>query len=293
MGFIRHVPAYKRQHYLPAAYLKYFSIDQNAPTRDSLVWRFDGKSHHRVPVASQCSADYFYSKEKATETERMFQINEKAYCDCVDRIRIGKDLEGRNRGDLLLCMFDFHLRNAVHKNRTGKEGIEAYGRRATIFIGQILLDKAEEEIAKSEIIEHLEKHWRIEIIAATDPLQFLTCDHPSVWGTLRPAINGVKTELHFVALPITPRHTAIGFDQRVLRILNQPLTAKDLGGLNTGQMQNAEQSVYMSKLLPADQIAMVQKHLLLKTGSQCEINDNSWNLYSNTCLRNAVSLLCN
>jgi hypothetical protein len=272
------MPAYKKQHYLPSAYLKYFSVDQQNCDRDSLVWRFDGKTLRCVPVVSQCSADYFYSKEKAAETEKMFQVNERAYCDCIDRIRIKKEPEGRNRGDLLLAMFDFHLRNAVHKNRIGKEGVEAYSRRVDIFIGQVLLDKSDGEITKADIINHLERYWRVEIVSASSGHQFVTSDHPSIWITLRQSSKVLKTELHFVTLPLTPKHTAIGFDRRILEVVNDQANSKDVGGLNVGQIQNADQSVYMSLPLPNEQMAIVQNHFARKTASPCEVNEEGWKL---------------
>ena len=151
------MPAYKDQHWLPSAYLKYFSVDQQDCTRKTLIWRLDGNTERCVPVESQCSANYFYSKEKPTETEQMFQINENAYCDCIDRMRKKRELVDRNIGDLLLSMFDFHLRNAAHKNQIGKEGIEAYSRRVCIFIGQILLGREDETITKLDIKHHLER----------------------------------------------------------------------------------------------------------------------------------------
>jgi uncharacterized protein DUF4238 len=271
------VPAYKKQHYLPAAYLKYFSIDPQNCNRGSSVLRFDGKTLKQVRVVSQCSSDYFYSKEKAAETEKMFQVNENAYCDCVDRIRTGKDLEGRNLGDLLLSAFDFHLRNGIHKNRIGKEGIEAYGRRVDIFIGQVLMDKTEQEISKAEIIKHIIRYWRLELVSCPNGLQFLTSDHPSVWITLD-ATKGVRRELHLVTLPLTPQYTAIGFDRRALEIIGHQANADDTKSLNIGQIQNAERAVYLAKHLPPEQMPLLKKCFESKTASPCEIDSGGWKL---------------
>jgi len=195
------MPAYKDQHWLPSAYLKYFSVNQQDCTRKSLIWRLDGKSERCVPVDSQCFANYFYSKENPAEAEQMFQINESAYCDCIDRIRARGEMVGRNAGDLLLAMFDFHLRNAAHKNHIGKEGIETYARRVGIFIGQILLGREDEAITTSDVKKHIENYWGIRIISAPSNHQFVTSDHPSVWRTLGQVSVGLKTKLHLIALP--------------------------------------------------------------------------------------------
>lgn len=272
------MPEYKKQHYLPSAYLKYFSVDQQRCGRDSLIWRFDGKTMLCVPVASQCSGDYHYSKERAAETERMFQTNERAYCNCVDTIRMKREPEGRNLGDLLLAMFDFHLRNAIHKNRTGKERIEAYGQCIDIFISQMLLNWNGGEITKAHVINHIVRYWRVEIISVTSGNQFLTSDHPSMWMSLRQASDYSKSGLHLVTLPLTPKHAAVAFDRRFLEITGNQANSKDEGTLNVGQIQNADRCVYMTSPLPDQQMAVIQNHFTRKPDSVCEVTDKGWRL---------------
>lgn len=270
------MPAFKDQHWLPTAYLKYFSSDQENCSGKSLVWRVDGKTQRSVPIRSQCSADYHFSKEKAAEAEKMFQINEKCYCDCVDRIRAKQDLEGRNVGDLLLAIFDFYLRNAAHKNRIQKQEIEAYSRRVGIFIGQILLGREDESITTQNVKAHLEGYWRIRIISAPANHQFATSDHPSVWRTLGQISAGLKTKLHLIALPIDPKSIAIGFDNRVVEIVGYDATSKDVGILNTAQIENSDKCIFLSKLLPPEQMTFVQNCFNNKPASQSEIVDEGW-----------------
>src|SRR5882762_6274966 len=102
------MPPYKRQHYLPASYLRYFSADQSRCTRDSLIWRFDGETQRLVPVKSQCAADYHFSRTKAAETEHNFQIVEDLYCQCVNKIKLGNIPTGNEYGNLLLMLFELH-----------------------------------------------------------------------------------------------------------------------------------------------------------------------------------------
>ena len=270
------MPAYKDQHWLPSAYLKYFSVDQQDCTRKSFTWRLDGKTERCVPVESQCSANYFYSKETPAETEQMFQINENVYCDCIDKIRMKRELTGRNPGDLLLAMFDFHLRNAAHKNQIGKEGIEAYGRRVGIFIGQILLGREDEAITKLDVKSHLENFWRVRIISAPADHQFVTSDHPSVWRTLGQVLPRFKTKLHLIALPINAKSVAIGFDRRVVEIVSYDATSKDVGTFNASQIENSEKCLYMSQLLPPEQMTFFQECFSKKPASQSEIVEEGW-----------------
>src|SRR5262245_28034290 len=100
------MPPYKRQHYLPASYLKYFSADQTKCSRKSWIWRFDGHEQKLVPVESECFADYHYSRKNPAAAERGFHRFESCYCESIDSIRAGRELADVELGNLLVSMFD-------------------------------------------------------------------------------------------------------------------------------------------------------------------------------------------
>lgn len=270
------MPQYKRQHYLPSAYLKYFSADQSNCTRESSVWRFDGRTQRLVRVVSQCSEDYLYSMEKAAQTEKMFQRGEDAYCQCVDKLKTRQPLSGKDFGDLVLMMFDFHLCNAAHKNLTGKEGIDAYRLRNRIFVGKILLGREDGQITTADIADHMEKNWSVQIVSAMPNSMFITSDHPSVWTLVNTPSVEPKPDLHLVTLPLTPNCTAVAFDRRVLQIVSGQATSDDEGTLNIGQIENAERCVYASNPLTDAQMAVVQSHFARKTNSPSEVRETTW-----------------
>jgi hypothetical protein len=270
------MPQYKRQHYLPSAYLKYFSVDQANCTRESFIWRFDGQNQRLVPVVSQCSEDYLYSRGKAAQTEKMFQRGENIYCQCVDKLRSRKPLSGKNYGDLVLMMFDFHLRNAVHKNLTGKEGIDAYNLRNRIFMGKILLGRDDGQITIADIKNHLERNWSIQIVSAMPSSMFITSDHPSVWTLVNTPAVEPRPDLHLVTLPLTPKYTAVAFDKRVLQVVSNQATSDDEGTLNVGRIENAEHCVYASNPLSDAQMNVVRIHFARKTNSHSEVRETAW-----------------
>ena len=273
------MPAYKDQHWLPSAYLKYFSVDQqNCSSKTSKVWRFDGQTMRCVPVSSQCSADYHYSKEQAAETEQMFQKRENIYCRILDQVRVGQEVSERSMGDLFLCMFDLYLRNDVHKNRTGKEGVEAYNHRIETFLSKILLGRDDGALQKADIIEHIKHCWRLEIITVASDQQFVTSDNPSIWTAVRKPSNNLKPELHLITLPLTPRHIAVAFDRRTLEIVNKPATVGDTHTFNIGQIECAQRCVYMSRCLTEQDIVTAQNHFGRKSPTLCEVNETGWRL---------------
>jgi len=270
------MPQYKRQHYLPSAYLKYFSVDQTNCTRESFIWRFDGQNQRLVPVVSQCSEDYLYSKGKAAQTEKMFQRGEDAYCQCVDKLKSGKPLTGKNYGDLIVMMFDFHLRNAAHKNLTGEEGVDAYNLRSRIFIGKILLGREDGQITIADIVNHIELNWSIQIISAMPNSMFITSDHPSIWTLLNTPPVNPRPDLHLVSLPLTPKYTAVAFNRRVLQVVSSQVTSDDEKTLNIGQIENAERCIYTSNPLVDEQMAIIKNHFDRKTSSPSEVRETAW-----------------
>jgi hypothetical protein len=242
------------------------------------VWRFDGRVQRCVPIESQCFGNYLYSKKEATEIENKFQNRENAYCQIVDKIRTSQEPTGTNFGDLFLSMFDFYLRNAIHKNRTGKEGIDAYDQRIQMAFSQILLGRDDGMLPKADIIDHILHFWRVEIISILPNNQFVTSDHPSVWITVKKFPESLKPELQLITLPISPKHTAVAFDRRVLEIVNHQASLSDVVTLNVGQIENADRCVYMSDRLKDGDIALAKKYFARKPASPCEVNQGGWRL---------------
>jgi hypothetical protein len=268
------MPAHKRQHYLPAAYLKYFSVDQARCNRDSRIYRFDGTNQHLVPVVSQCAEDYFYSQEKASETEAFFQRGENYYCQCIDKIRLGTPLTGQDGGNLLAMIFDFYLRNAVHKNLTGKEGIEAYKLRSRIFVRKILLGRDDGEITVQDLVTHFQDNWGVYVISPRPSSIFITSDNPSIVTSLDPS----NPDVGMITLPITPTHVAIAYRKHRFEVICDQANFSDGMTLNIGQIENSERCVYASRPFSVDEMEAVKRHIDGKRSSPGEVFENSWNM---------------
>lgn len=229
-----------------------------------------------MPVVSQCAADYLYSREKAAQTEQMFQRGENAYCQCVDKLKSGKQLLGTDFGNLILVMFDFHLRNAAHKNLTGKEGIDAYKMRTNFFFGKILLGKEQGPITKNDIVEHILQNWGIKIFSASPNSMFITSDHPAIWSLLTTPSTPPRLDLHLVSLPLTPKILAVTYNRRVVTIASDKISIEDEKTFNIGQIENSEQCVYASSSLPDELIATIQAGFARKTNLPSEVRETEW-----------------
>jgi hypothetical protein len=203
----------------------------------------------------------------------MFKVVEDQYCQCVDKIKAGKPLTSLEGGNLLMAMFDFHLRNAVHKNSTGKEGIEAYESRTRIFLSEILLGR-KDNVTKEDIVNHIATQWGLRIISNRPGHVFFTSDHPSAWITINPQMPA----LHIVMLPITPTQVAIAYDRRILQIVSDQITAEDELTLNAAQLDCAVECVYASGSLTEGQLDIIAEHFKVKTPSECESDEVGWTL---------------
>jgi hypothetical protein len=265
------VPAYKRQHYLPAVYLKEFSGDRK-PTRNSLIWRYDGSLSRQVPVESQCAEDYFYSKERPAEAEKVFHGMENLYPKFLARVKAKQNPTGYEYFGLILMMLDLHLRGAAYLNETGGEGIAAYRMRFHAFKQQLLLGGLHESPTDDQVAEHLRACWRVRVLESVSGNQFLTSDHPSAWASL----FRHRKQLDIVVLPLTPRFTAVAFDKRVVDVTTNCTTAEDEGRLNRCQVVQALRAVYTSAELDAENRNWVGEIFAKKRQNKGQVNRNSW-----------------
>ncbi len=274
------MPPYKKQHFLPAAYLKYFSDDQTICNRKSWVYRFDGDIERRVPVDSQCFEDYFYSKEKAAEIEQYFNHSETIYCDFVDKVRAGIEPSRKHFGDLFLFMVDLSLRNAIHKNSIGQEELEAYQVRINFFYQVILLGRAPKDVSIAKIRDHIASHWRLEIFSAPRDFKFATSDNPSLFATCRQSING-RSQLQLILVPLDPSNLAVAFDKRFLSIPLAPLTGLDVQRINASQIINAESCIYGCQALSDNDKENVRNAFLTRPEAVSEVTPLGWRSYMN------------
>jgi hypothetical protein len=273
------MPAYKKQHFLPTSYLKYFSEDQKACNPQSFIWRCDGNEVRRVPVRSQCFGDYFYSKENPQEIEQIFNRREVIYCQFVEKIRAKQEPDRKSFGDLFLCMADISLRNGIHKNLTGKEGVEAYNIRLIVFFSAMLLEKPNELFPIETIKRHLHSYWRMEIISAPAEFHFATSDNPSLFTTCRRSVPGRRSPLQLIILPLDPAHIAVAFDRRFMWVQQRQATVADVQTINYNQIVNAENCVYKSRAFSDGESEIVRNTFSQKTKPVSQVTADGWHTY--------------
>jgi len=264
------VPAYKRQHYLPAVYLKQFSGEVK-PTRTSSIWKFDGTKSSQVSVESQCAEDYFYSAAAPAEAEKLFHGIEGLYGQCLKRIKAGQSPTTEEYFGLMLMMFDLHLRGNAYLNETGGERIDAYRMKFHAFKQELLLGGLIENATDDLVAKHLRAYWRVRVLESGSGNQFLTSDHPAAWASLF-----AQRKVDLVILPLTARFTAVAFDKRVVDVTGSRTTPEDEGRLNRCQVAQALRAVYTSSELDAENRKWIGEIFAKKSQNKGHVNQNSW-----------------
>jgi uncharacterized protein DUF4238 len=270
------MPAYKRQHYLPAVYLKNFTLDGAHATRSSNLWRIDPSRCVSVTVESQCAEDFMFSRKEPKKTEEMFQQIEGRYGAAVRKIWTGEDPKVGDSLALILTMIELHARNAVHQNLTGHEGVDAYNRRLDSFFTRMLLEMdASRSATPEEIRDHLKQHWRVRLLRTAENM-LLTSDHPSQWLSWDKSNESVAVD--FILMPVTGFMYAIAYDRRRSKVRGNSLTESDEIVLATNQIHQCGEAVYMAEKPTDDVVWRVRKEWKDRVSPTTRTDLEKWDL---------------
>lgn len=210
----------KRQHYLPAVYLKQFSPDAQNATRKSSLWRLGATGQAFVKVEDQCREAFHYSKSRSRQAEDLFQEGETLYGDALAQVWQGSRATRRQYYGLIIMMMSLHLRNPAYKNFTPLNNLDLYLGLERTFMAQVLMADVPGERSQDEMWNYLSEVWQVTIMKT--PGELFTSDNPSLFCAMDDS-----RDLHFILLPVTPKYCAVAFDKRYLEITG-PMMAEDL-----------------------------------------------------------------
>lgn len=234
------MPHFKKQHWLPAAYLRNFSVDGPASSRKSMIWRVDARARRKVPVESQGFADYHYSKADAEQVEREFKAGEDFYAECYPDFW-NRDSPGSARRSfgLLLLMLDLHIRNVAYAKSARNNHVDYLSMSATVKC-RILWGRREALPDDQAIVDEATKHWRVAFVRCQAGHIFLTSDNPS----LLVRVGSRRAFVNVVLMPVTPLIYAVGYDSRLVEVRPGVMSESDEGTLTRLQVRNCLSCVY-------------------------------------------------
>ncbi|MCB1103412.1 MAG: DUF4238 domain-containing protein [Opitutaceae bacterium] len=241
--------SYKKQHYLPAAYLRNFSVDGERSNRNSKLWRFDARIRKLVSVESQGFADYHYSVASADQVEADFRIGEDFYADCyADFWKRNAPSSARKGFGLLLMMLDLHIRNIAYAKAVRNNHDDYLAMSATVKY-KILWGRQETPPDDEAIANEAFRNWRVGFVRCDSSHVFLTSDNPS----LLVKIGRSRAFVNVVLMPVTPHTYAVGYDSREFELNPSTLSESDEIVLTRLQIRNCLQCVYACESIRDDE----------------------------------------
>ncbi len=245
---------------------------------DKQVGLFNMKSGLTVetaPIKSQCSRDYFYSKNPIFENEfTKIEVQQKQlFARIIDQKYI-PSLNSRDHHDLLACIM-FQLGRTVttaahqddvanqfgkailrkHFERDGRDDMLAYLDRVNISVPNGVLDAIQQHLTMYPLLGDLE----IALFQNESNEDFITSDHPvALCNSLPSALSPHGANVGFasrgllVLLPLSPRVLLLLSDREAYKIATDEngvvklAKARDVIELNVAQCFNAYENLYFA-----------------------------------------------
>lgn len=228
---------YKRQHYLPSGYMKFFSNTGKPNGRKTHIYYSDATSSKcdRTVESLSCD-DYHYSIGSARDVEKSFQQMENLYPPIVEKILQRKTLTTKDYYGIILTMVEYHARNPSYKNITNKENYAAYLAVSSGIMGEIFGELAANTVDMKKKFDFLKTNWEMKPIYLKDD-KFISSDHPSL-------LFSIDDELAYIFLPISPCCGIVAVDKRKVQIIGDEANHDDNAMLNGLQAQRCVNYLY-------------------------------------------------
>jgi hypothetical protein len=226
---------YKRQHFLPCCYLKFFSVDGTwTKGRNTQIYFTDGVKSKCTQVNNLGVEGYAYSKENP-EFDKQFHDIEEDYPPLIEKLLGGQTkFKPPEYFKFLTIMVDFNLRSVAYENRSEVERMHTYQSISRIFISKLFSEAPGQGTNFSEMLKWLEQHWRLLALTTKSSEKFITSDNPSTIFT-----NPENSRPVMIYLPVHPNLAIVAFDQRSLTATNDRISDDALGVLNGLQINRS------------------------------------------------------
>lgn len=261
----------KNNHFVPRSYLRRFCSGSDREI--SLFNIKSGKTITSAPIKSQCSRDYFYTKNPLFEDEfAKIEVVQKFLLDEILSSQIPPQPGSRRRSELSSgIMFQAgrtasavvltdHLTNQFgksllrhHFERNGKVKLLEHLPRVEISMVDAVMDSIGQHLLMGPLIDDLD--CTLFLNATSE--DFLTSDHPVVLCNSLPGGRASDRKIGFASpglimlYPISPRAILFLSDPKAYAVESQNgrtllRREQDIVDLNLAQFGNAHENVYFS-----------------------------------------------
>ncbi|MFC2148762.1 DUF4238 domain-containing protein [Bacteroidota bacterium] len=228
--------AYKKQHWLPACYMKFFSKSGKPQGRNSEIYYSDAIESKVDRVKNLSYDDFHYSEDDPEAAETSFHAMENDYPNIVEKLLRGEVLNRKEYYGLLLTMIDFHARNPSYLNLTEKENYKAFEIVSQGLMNEVFKDCDSNGNDFKKMLNFMQNNWELQPVCSPKE-ELFSSDHPSL-------LFSINDKLAFIFLPITPHYGLVAVDKREIEIISDEISEEDNGILNSIQAQVCIKYVY-------------------------------------------------
>lgn len=265
--------AYRRQHFLPCCYLKFFSIDGTwAKVRSTRVYFTDGAVSGCASVNDLGVESYTYSKQNP-EFDKQFNNMEKDYSDIVEMFLNGPEkMHKTHYFRFITMMIDFNLRSVAYENLSEVERMHTYQTISRSFMHDLFFEAPGQGTDLPEMRKWMEQNWRIQPVLSETSEKFITSDNPS---TIYTEPKDSRPVMFY--LPVHPKLAVIAYDKRHLTVTSNRVTDDALGVLNGLQIYRSVRHTFADHDLEKDpdDWPKIQK-LANREKPERWVNGNEW-----------------
>lgn len=265
-------PKKKNNHFVPRSYLRRFCSET-----ERQIGLYNIRSDREIegaPIKSQCSRDYFYTKDPAhedrfseIEAEQMRLLNEiitslalppagsdeRKLLDTCLVFQAGRTASAVAHSNHMANEFGKAMLDH-HYARTDQKDMLEYLPRVTISVVNAVFDSIRQHVLMTPLVEDLE----CTLLVNRTEENFLTSDHPVVQCNCLPVSNypdrgiGFASRRLIVLYPISPSAILLWSDTEAYRVSSENSVLavsnlRDVIDLNLTQFMGADENVYFSE----------------------------------------------
>lgn len=242
----------KRPHYVPSAYLQFWSETGSPKGRTSVIYAADENGGSTRKSGNTAIVKNFYSDSNPNEAEEYFQEFETDWAKLIKQFLAGKGPKPHILSGLLLLQSGYYLlRNRSFENKSDKERIEIYKHSIEAYWRDVLMNNKMGE-SKEECSKILMENWVCHLLPCKDE-NFVTSDNPTL------TLNYDGQSPAIIYLPINPKWAVIALKKDVLKLSGSKITNEDVKNLNSYMSMNCNREIYSCEPFEDEDISSFKK----------------------------------
>lgn len=293
----------RKQHWLPASYLQFFTIDPNEQHREGYLYRISKEGCRRVEVETQGVSKFHYRRQNTHQSEGLFQVLESDYPGLIRKAVSKQPLSGNEQCKLLLSIVALSCRNPSLTNQTGWENWDVFVSLSNSFLenhlgvppyttGQQELQAIANAIKSAQLTnplpldgmpsddEFVRMAHILNFVGSTFRVAFIknlggegrlfTSDFPTLFFSLD------QLNVPLMLMPVTPSLLAVAYNARSFEVRHDLLSSKDFQLIQEFLLVQADKAFFASAMHEDDSHSLSEALRNRKVRSEGWVKPGIW-----------------